>query len=279
MAIRAGRDDVDRQALALEDLKHGAASGAELKGVQVQAVDSTTLELKLPNVLPHIFSLVADVMVVDPQSDSTSDVELELWDSDATGTGAFELDALTPGVEMRLVDDPRAWARAAAAWSACPAMTVQEAIAYASDTSVPAARALPVEELIAYASDTSVSPAARKMPTALAAALHQLTQGEREVVSLVSAGLTDYEIAAALSISANVAHARVEALQAADGDPLRATELFMRWGAQTWPCGPQVMDDPKVIAVIRQHMQTTRWLAITPALVAEGFQAEDAEQA
>src|SRR5579859_3984740 len=83
-----------------QDPKNGAQSGAELRGVQVRALDSTTLELKLPDVVPHLFSLLADTLMIDPQSDITLN---------AAGTGPFKLDGLTPGDEMRLVRNPVYW--------------------------------------------------------------------------------------------------------------------------------------------------------------------------
>ncbi len=83
-----------------QDLKNGAQSGAELQQVQVRAIDSATLELRLPDVMPHIYSLLTDVMMMDPASDITTN---------AAGTGAFRLDSLTPGVEMRLVRNERYW--------------------------------------------------------------------------------------------------------------------------------------------------------------------------
>jgi peptide/nickel transport system substrate-binding protein len=50
--------------------------------------------------MPHIFSLLGDVMIVDPQSDISLN---------AAGTGPFKLDSLTPGVEMRLVRNADYW--------------------------------------------------------------------------------------------------------------------------------------------------------------------------
>jgi len=83
-----------------QDPKNSAQSGAELRTVQVRALGSATLELKLPDVMPHIFSLLTDVMIMDPQSDITLN---------AAGTGPFKLDGLMPGVEMRLVRNPHYW--------------------------------------------------------------------------------------------------------------------------------------------------------------------------
>jgi peptide/nickel transport system substrate-binding protein len=83
-----------------QDPKNGVAVGAELRLVQVRALDSATIQLMLPSVMPHIFSLLGGVMVVDPQSD----VNLN-----AAGTGPFRVDSLTPGLEMRLVRNPQYW--------------------------------------------------------------------------------------------------------------------------------------------------------------------------
>jgi peptide/nickel transport system substrate-binding protein len=83
-----------------QDLRNGAQSGSELRAVQLRAVDASTLEMKLSDVMPHLFSLLTDVMIVDPQSDLTNK---------AAGTGAFRVDAFAPGVEMRLVRNDRYW--------------------------------------------------------------------------------------------------------------------------------------------------------------------------
>jgi peptide/nickel transport system substrate-binding protein len=58
------------------------------------------LELKLPDVLPRIFSLLADVLIIDPQSDIATS---------AGGTGPFKMDNFTPANEMQLVRNTRYW--------------------------------------------------------------------------------------------------------------------------------------------------------------------------
>jgi peptide/nickel transport system substrate-binding protein len=84
----------------VQDPKTGAQSGPALSGVRVQVLDASTLELKLPDVLPQIFSLLGDVLIVDPQSDISTN---------AGGTGPFKLDGFTPADEMHLVRNARYW--------------------------------------------------------------------------------------------------------------------------------------------------------------------------
>ena len=57
---------------------------------------STTLELKLQDVMPHIFSLLTDVLIMDPQSDITLK---------AAGTGRYDRAVAFYGM-IRL---PEAW--------------------------------------------------------------------------------------------------------------------------------------------------------------------------
>ena len=53
----------------VQDPKTGSPSGPALSGVRAQVIDASTLELTLPDVLPQIFSLLGDVLIIDPQSD------------------------------------------------------------------------------------------------------------------------------------------------------------------------------------------------------------------
>lgn len=84
----------------VQDPKTGAQSGAALSGVRALVTDASTLELKLPDVLPQIFSLLGDVLIIDPQSDISTN---------AGGTGPFKLDNFTPANEMNLVRNTRYW--------------------------------------------------------------------------------------------------------------------------------------------------------------------------
>jgi peptide/nickel transport system substrate-binding protein len=84
----------------VQDPQTAAQSGAELKAVHVRVVDAATLELRLPDVMPHIFSLLTDVMMIDPQSDVTLN---------ASGTGPFKFEGLTSGAEMHLVRNQQYW--------------------------------------------------------------------------------------------------------------------------------------------------------------------------
>jgi peptide/nickel transport system substrate-binding protein len=84
----------------VQDPKTGAQSGPALSGVRAQVADASTLELKLPDVLPQIFSLLGDVLIIDPQSDISTN---------AGGTGPFKLDSFTPANEMHLVRNTRYW--------------------------------------------------------------------------------------------------------------------------------------------------------------------------
>ena len=84
----------------VQDPKTGAQSGPALSGVRALVTDASTLELKLPDVLPQIFSLLGDVLIVDPQSDIATS---------AAGTGPFKVDSLSPGNEMHLVRNTRYW--------------------------------------------------------------------------------------------------------------------------------------------------------------------------
>ncbi len=84
-----------------QDPKSQSAVGGELTSVQARAVDGSTLELTLPDdSYPHIFSLLTNILIADPQSDLTQS---------AAGTGAFRLDGLDPGNEMRLVRNQNYW--------------------------------------------------------------------------------------------------------------------------------------------------------------------------
>jgi peptide/nickel transport system substrate-binding protein len=83
-----------------QDPRSKAQAGSELKGVQVTARDTYTLELKLPGPLPHIFSLLLNTVIIDPRSN---------LDQSAGGTGPFKLDSLRPGDEMRLVRHTQYW--------------------------------------------------------------------------------------------------------------------------------------------------------------------------
>jgi peptide/nickel transport system substrate-binding protein len=82
------------------DPKTGVTAAGELKGVQTTVRDSSTLELKLPGILPHVFGLLVFIFMIDPQSDI---------DRAPIGTGPFKLDNLDPGNEMRLVRNPLYW--------------------------------------------------------------------------------------------------------------------------------------------------------------------------
>jgi peptide/nickel transport system substrate-binding protein len=84
----------------VKDPKNAAAAGGELKNVEVRALDATTLQLVLPDIMPHIFSLLAGVLIVDPQSDITQQ---------AAGTGPFRLDSLSPGVDIQMVRNEHYW--------------------------------------------------------------------------------------------------------------------------------------------------------------------------
>ncbi|MBV9600250.1 MAG: ABC transporter substrate-binding protein [Chloroflexi bacterium] len=77
-----------------------AQSGPSLKGVQARAIDAGTLQITLPDVMPQIFALLADVLMIDPQSNPVTD---------GIGTGPFMLDGLRPDDEMRLMRNPRYW--------------------------------------------------------------------------------------------------------------------------------------------------------------------------
>jgi peptide/nickel transport system substrate-binding protein len=83
-----------------QDPRSKAQAGSELKGVQVIARDAYTLELKLTGPLPHIFTLLLNIVIVDPQSNLAQS---------AGGTGPFRLDGLKPGDEMRLVRHAEYW--------------------------------------------------------------------------------------------------------------------------------------------------------------------------
>jgi peptide/nickel transport system substrate-binding protein len=85
-----------------QDPKNLLAVAGELRGVEPRVVDAFTLELRLPDTMPHIFSLLVGVMMVDPQSDVMQA---------AAGTGAFRLESLEPGNEMRLVRNTTYWRR------------------------------------------------------------------------------------------------------------------------------------------------------------------------
>jgi peptide/nickel transport system substrate-binding protein len=84
----------------VKDPKNAAAAGGELKNVEVGVVNAGTIELRLPDVIPHIFSLLAGVLIADPQSDIALN---------AAGTGPFKLDSFSPGDEMHLVRNERYW--------------------------------------------------------------------------------------------------------------------------------------------------------------------------
>jgi peptide/nickel transport system substrate-binding protein len=84
----------------VKDPKNAAAVGGELTNVNARALDASTLQLDLPDVMPHIFSLLAGVLMIDPQSDIVAHAE---------GTGPFKLDSLNAGVEIRLVRNERYW--------------------------------------------------------------------------------------------------------------------------------------------------------------------------
>jgi peptide/nickel transport system substrate-binding protein len=83
-----------------QDPKSLAQSGPSLKGVQARAIDSATLQITLPDVMPQIFALLADVLMIDPQSNPVTD---------GIGTGPFSLDGLSPDDEMRLVRNLQYW--------------------------------------------------------------------------------------------------------------------------------------------------------------------------
>jgi ABC-type transport system substrate-binding protein len=104
VAFHSGRaftvEDVKWNIDYVKDPKNAAAAGGELKNVDVRALDATTLQLDLPDLMPHIFSLLAGVLMVDPQSDIKQS---------AGGTGPFKLESLSPGDEMRLVRNQRYW--------------------------------------------------------------------------------------------------------------------------------------------------------------------------
>jgi peptide/nickel transport system substrate-binding protein len=84
----------------VKDPKNQAAAGGELKNVEVGVLDAGTLDLRLPDLMPHIFSLLAGVLMVDPQSDLASN---------AAGTGPFKVESLSPGDELRLIRNERYW--------------------------------------------------------------------------------------------------------------------------------------------------------------------------
>jgi peptide/nickel transport system substrate-binding protein len=83
-----------------QDPRSKAQAGSELTGVRVTAIDGYTLELGLPEPLPHIFTLLLNTVIIDPQSDLART---------AGGTGPFKLDGLKPGDEMRLVRHTQYW--------------------------------------------------------------------------------------------------------------------------------------------------------------------------
>src|SRR5579859_5257810 len=82
------------------DPKTGVTAGAELKGVQVTARDSSTLELRLPKVMPHVFALLMFIFMIDPESEV---------DRAPVGTGPFKMDGLDPGNELRMLKHQQYW--------------------------------------------------------------------------------------------------------------------------------------------------------------------------
>ena len=93
-------DDIRWNLEFVKDPKNQAAAGGELKNVDVGVLDPLTIELRLPDVMPHIFSLLAGTLIIDPESDVASQ---------AAGTGPFKVDSLSPGDELRLVRNERYW--------------------------------------------------------------------------------------------------------------------------------------------------------------------------
>jgi len=83
-----------------QDPKSKVQAGADLAGIRVTARDAYTLELGLPGPLPHIFMLLLNVVVIDPESNLVQS---------AGGTGPFKLDGLRPGDEMRLIRHDAYW--------------------------------------------------------------------------------------------------------------------------------------------------------------------------
>jgi peptide/nickel transport system substrate-binding protein len=82
------------------DPKNQAAAGGELRATEALVVDATTLQLKMPNAMPHVFSLLAGVMMVDQQTDPATR---------AIGTGPFMLDSFRSGDVVQLVRNPHYW--------------------------------------------------------------------------------------------------------------------------------------------------------------------------
>jgi peptide/nickel transport system substrate-binding protein len=82
------------------DPKTGNAAGAELRGVDVAVLDSSTIQLRFPDLLPDIFGLLRNVLIIDPQSDI---------DHAPGGTGPFKFDHLSPGDELRMVRNSSYW--------------------------------------------------------------------------------------------------------------------------------------------------------------------------
>ena len=93
-------DDIRWNVEFVKDPKNAAAAGGELKDVEVAVVDPATVELRLSDAMPHIFSLLAGVPIVDPESDLANH---------GVGTGPYKVDTFTPGDELRLVRNERYW--------------------------------------------------------------------------------------------------------------------------------------------------------------------------
>ena len=93
-------DDIRWNVEFVKDPKNGAAAGAELKAVEVGVLDPSTVELRLSDAMPHIFSLLAGVLIFDPESDVASH---------GVGTGPFRVDAFSAGDELRLVRNEHYW--------------------------------------------------------------------------------------------------------------------------------------------------------------------------
>jgi peptide/nickel transport system substrate-binding protein len=83
-----------------QDPKSKVQAGADLAGIRVTTPDAYTVELGLPGPLPHIFMLLLNVVVIDPESNLAQR---------AGGTGPFKLDSLNPGDQMQLVRHDSYW--------------------------------------------------------------------------------------------------------------------------------------------------------------------------
>jgi peptide/nickel transport system substrate-binding protein len=84
----------------VQDPKSGAPATAELQSVKTQIVDATTLQVTFAKPMPHIFSLLAEMAMIDPQSDLTRAVG---------GTGAFKIVNFIANDQLELARHDHYW--------------------------------------------------------------------------------------------------------------------------------------------------------------------------